>query len=547
MGVLRSIRLLPEATRRLIRAGETIDAVAAVVRELVDNALDAEADRIEINYWPERWQIQVSDNGWGMAPEDLEVAAHCHTTSKIYETGDLFRVESLGFRGEGLFALSAVSDLEIASRMTAQAVGWRATYDETGAPLRLEPCGLAVGTLVTVRNLFSRLPVRQRFLSPRKESLNLYSTLRRIALAQPQVSLNLLVNDRPRLTFLGVTSPARRLGQVLGWPESDLRTVVQHWGACTLHLVLGLPDRVSRPRADGIFIGVNGRLVDDPDLSTALQQSFSRMLPRGRHPVVLAHWHLPPEQVDWNRHPAKQTVHLGERPQLEEYLRQAVRTGLGILEARPGPEIFKVAEERATYRSQESAVLTLKAVAQVQNTYILAEHPEGVWLVEQHVCHERVLFEQLSQVWEVVVSPTYVLPGLNLQQVTNLEQLGLDLELFGEGVWAVRSLPRLLANLPDPRTVLWELSLRGELESARVTLACRMAIKNGTPLTLDAAQDLLNQWQSTTNPHTCPHGRPIYLSLTSTDLGQYFRRRWRICDNSEDAVRERLSDKFPNF
>ncbi len=537
------IQLLPESTQRLIRAGETIEAVAAAVRELVENALDAKADRIIVNYWPERWQIQVSDDGQGMTVTDLAQAAQRHTTSKIFAPEDLQQITSLGFRGEALFALSAVSQLEIASRLIGSDLGWRLGYDACGAVISQEPCGLAVGTVVTVRDLFGRLPVRRQMLNLRQESRAVQQIFKRFALARSDVTLQLIINDRSRLFFPAVTSLARRLSQVLGISETDLRTATHDIAPYHLELVLGLPDRLSRARADGLFMAINGRLVDDTDLLLVLQQSFQRTLPKNRHPIALGHWHLPPEIIDWNRHPAKQQVHLGNRPHLESILRQTVAVALQGLAPRPQPELFRVAEERATYRV-ESNLFGLKALSQVQDTYILAEHPDGLWLVEQHVCHERVLFEQLSQRWQIVEAPIQVVANLRPAQVENLEHLGLDIEVFGEGLWAVRSLPEFLVSHANPSLVLWELSQQPDLEAAKVTLACRTAIKNGTPITLDWAQDLLNQWQTTTNPHTCPHGRPIYLALSSQDLGHYFRRRYQICDNSDQALRERLSDRF---
>jgi len=526
---LGELRLLPEATQRLLRAGETIDQVAAVVRELVDNALDAGADEVTVQYWPERWQVQVSDNGRGLVTADLRVCAERHTTSKLYAIEELYQIASLGFRGEALFAIAAVSTLTIASR-TAGGEGQQASYDPTGTLLKLEPIGLGAGTVVTVRELFGCLPVRQQFLNLKKETQQVAQVLRRIALAQPGVTLRLIINDRPRLHLLGVSNPRRRLGQVLGIAEGDLRLVVQDH----LRLVVGLPDRISRPRSDAMFIGVNGRLVEDTDLLGVLHQSFQRTLPKGRHPVVLALWDLPASWVDWHRHPAKQTVHLGERPQLEAWLSQAVTEGLSGLALRPQPGLFNVAEARTLYQTG-SPLNPLKALSQVQNTYVLAEHQAGLWLVEQHVCHERVIFEQLSTPWQVVPCPPQVLP-LSARQVEHLTQLGLEVEAFGEGLWCVRSLPQLLAQHPDPRASLRLLSLAGDLEQARVTLACRSAVKNGTPLTLDWLQHLLDQWQQTSNPHTCPHGRPIYLTLSNDDLGHYFRRNWRVCDNLSDRL-----------
>jgi DNA mismatch repair protein MutL len=537
------LRLLPEATQRLIRAGETLEHLAAIVRELVDNALDAGADRIVVHFEPERWQVRVSDNGVGLSADDLTLVAHRHTTSKIYAPEDLQQIQSLGFRGEALHALSAVSDLEIASCLKASAAGWRAHYDHQGECCQIEPCGLAPGTIVTARNIFGTLPVRRQFLQIRQENQQVLQTIRSLALAHPHLTLQLKINDRNRLFFPGVTTQLRRLSQVLGIAEQDLRSVQQASALGTLELVVGLPDNVSRPRPDQIFVGINGRLIQDADLQLTLQKSFTRTLPKGRSPVALLHLQLDPQRIDWNRHPAKQTVHLGDRPQLETWVQGAVQEALGGVTPRTPINFFKVAEEKAIYQTT-APLVQVRALIQLQGMYILAEHQEELWLVEQHVCHERVLFERIMVDWQIVSCEAQLLQRLRPQQVENLERLGLDIESFGEGLWAVRTLPQLLVDRTDIPDALWELSRHPDPEAARVTLACRTAIKNGTPVNLDWAQELIDQWQQCQNPHTCPHGRPIYLSLNSHDLGQYFRRRWRVCDNSETALRERLSDRF---
>nr|MBA3924508.1 DNA mismatch repair protein MutL [Nostocaceae cyanobacterium] len=171
----------------------------------------------------------------------------------------------------------------------------------------------------------------------------------------------------------------------------------------------------------------------------------------------------------------------------------------------------------------------LKAIAQVQNTYIVAEHPGGIWLVEQHIAHERVLYEQLSDAWQLITAETpIILPQLSTEQVLQLQRIGLDIELFGEQVWVVRTIPAMLQHREDCKEALLELSLGGDMQTAQVAVACRSAIRNGKPLTLEEMQTLLDQWQKTRHPRTCPHGRPIYLPLEESDLARFFRRQWVI-------------------
>jgi len=200
--------------------------------------------------------------------------------------------------------------------------------------------------------------------------------------------------------------------------------------------------------------------------------------------------------------------------------------------------LLKTAEAKGFYnlnRSLEASVYAnssglnpLRAVAQVHQTYILVEHPTGLWLVEQHVAHERVLYEQLCRDWQLVdLEPPVILQHLSPAQLEQLQRLGILVEPFGHELWAARNAPQLLAQREDCREALQELSLGG-LQAAQVTTACRSAIRNGTPLTLEQMQTLLDQWQQTRHPHTCPHGRPIYLSLEEPDLARFFRRHWVV-------------------
>ena len=173
--------------------------------------------------------------------------------------------------------------------------------------------------------------------------------------------------------------------------------------------------------------------------------------------------------------------------------------------------------------------MELRAIAQVHNTYIVAEHPSGMWLVEQHIAHERVLYEQLCNAWLLTsLEKPVILSQLSALQIENLSRLGLEVETFGEQLWAAREVPLLLADRDDCADALFELSKVADLQAAQVATACRSAIRNGTPLSLDEMQNLLNEWQQTRNPRTCPHGRPIYFALEESTLARIFRRSWVI-------------------
>ncbi|MBD1866721.1 DNA mismatch repair endonuclease MutL [Cyanobacteria bacterium FACHB-471] len=311
-------------------------------------------------------------------------------------------------------------------------------------------------------------------------------------------------------------------------------------------LLLGLPDRCHRHRPDWVKVAINGRVVKVAELEQTILAAFRRTLPRDRHPVCFLHLQVAPEQIDWNRHPAKSEIYLHQMTQWQEIVTEAIAQTLTLTpnalsetaHSQRVTNLLKTAEAQGAYNSnpqsptptpQSQPLTPLKAIAQVHNMYILAEHPSGMWLIEQHIAHERVLYERLCDRWQLVpLEPPVILNQLSELQREQLQRLQLEVELFGENLWAVRTAPEPLALREDRAEALIELSLGGNLESALVATACRTAIRNGTPLDLAEMQTLLDQWQQTRHPRTCPHGRPIYLSLEESSLSRFFRRHWVI-------------------
>ena len=306
-----------------------------------------------------------------------------------------------------------------------------------------------------------------------------------------------------------------------------------------LTLTLGLPDRCHRHRPDWVKVAVNGRVVRLPELEQTLLSSLRRALPRERFPVGLLHLQVPPSQIDWNRHPAKTDLYLRHLEHWQAQVKRAVDQLLqsSLQDSQPLERLLKVAEAEGVYRTRrevapgiaaEAPLIPLRAIAQLHGMYIVVEHPTGLWLVEQHIAHERVLYEQLCDRWQIVPIEALRLGQLSELQQAQLLRLELEVTPFGEQQWAVRSAPETLAQRADCAEAILELSLGGDLETALVATACRTAIRNGQPLTPPEMQQLINQWQATRNPRTCPHGRPIYLSLEESSLSRFFRRHWVI-------------------
>ncbi|PLZ94301.1 DNA mismatch repair endonuclease MutL [Fischerella muscicola CCMEE 5323] len=557
--MVSTIQVLPKEVVHLITAGEVIDSLAAVVRELVENSLDAGATRIVVSLWPEQWRVRVADNGCGMNLEDLQQAASAHSTSKIRSCADLWKITSLGFRGEALHSLTTLAELEILSRPSARIsvpltggtegeVGWRVVYGYGGQILEQQVAAIAPGTVVTVSNLFGSCIARRQGLPTVAQQMKaVQATIYQIALCHPQVAWQVWQNDREWFTI----SPAPTMGklipqllqQVRPGDLQELQLELPNSQQNSLNIVVGLPDRCHRHRPDWLRVAVNGRMVKAPELEQTILGAFHRTLPRDRYPVCCLHLLICPDQINWNRNPAKTEIYLNDLSYWQQQVSQAIEQTLRINSdtiqeavhtSRVG-KLIKVAEETGAYNTNPSTPPnpatshTLKAVGQVNNTYIVAEHPGGLWLVEQHIAHERILYEQLCDRWQIVpVEPPIILYQLSSVQVSQLQRIGLDIEPFGEQLWAIRSVPAMLQQRDDCADAILELSRGGDLQTAQVAVACRSAIRNGTPLSLPEMQQILDDWQRTRNPRTCPHGRPIFLSLEESSLARFFRRHWVI-------------------
>ncbi|MCU0545627.1 MAG: DNA mismatch repair endonuclease MutL [Oscillatoriaceae cyanobacterium Prado104] len=618
-----TIQTLPAEVIDLIAAGETIDSLAAAVRELVENSLDAGATRIVVSVWPQQWRVQVADNGTGMDLENLQQAAAAHSTSKISTEADLYKIATLGFRGEALHSLAQLGELEIASRQNnlglqildwesgnlaankskprqlksqiETACGWRVVFNNAGEPVEVETSPIAPGTVVTVANLFGNWPVRRGFLSPSQQMRSIQLTLQQIALCHPQVNWQLRLENTPclllnpgsnakhilpqfvrgvrpsDLQYLKIDLPASEAAKSLAktqlvaaaksdrtyqFPIPNARCPIPNSqfpipNSQYLELVIGLPDRCHRSRPDWVKVAVNRRVVRSPEIEQTILSAFARTCPRDRYPVCFVHLQISPSEIDWNRHPAKVEIYLHDPSFWQTQVSAAIERGLHLNEeVLPQPPIpdrvgklLKASEQKSLYgvgssgknrdgegeKKRSIELMELRAIAQVHNTYIVAEHSSGMWLVEQHIAHERVLYERICADWQLKpIEKPVILSQLSALQIENLSRLGLEVESFGEQLWAAREIPELLVDRDDCVAALFELSKAADLQAAQVATACRSAIRNGTPLSLGEMQNLLDEWQQTRNPRTCPHGRPIYFALEESTLARIFRRSWVI-------------------
>ncbi len=561
------IHTLPIDVIHLIAAGEVIDSLAAVVRELCENAIDAQATRITVSLSPDKWQVRVADNGIGIELADLQQAATAHSTSKIADRDDLFQITSLGFRGEALHSLAQLAELEIYSRPRHSVDGWHLVYNHHGEVISTQFGAIAPGTVINVENLFGDWIARRQGLPPLNTQLRqIQMEIFHLALCHPQINWTIHLDrgsttERERQPWFQIVAsstarqilpqllPKVRVGDLqylelaIAAPDQPDTTTPS-----TIQLTLGLPDRCHRHRLDWVKVAINGRIVRFPELEQIVMSGLARTLPRDRYPICFLQLQLPPHYIDWNRHPAKVEIYLQQidywQTQVKIALDRILNLDLAEIDVdRQTSRIEKlltVAEQQGAYQIDRRSIsalndgdglglLELRAIGQVHNTYIVAEHSDGLWLVEQHIAHERVLYEQITAAWQLLpLEPPLILSHLSERQIEQLQAIDLTVEPFGEDLSAIRTAPAPLLMREDLAAAIAELSLGGDLQAAQVAVACRCAIRNGTQLTLAEMQNLLDRWQRTRNPRTCPHGRPIYLSFKESSLARSFRRHWVI-------------------
>ena len=574
---MNRIRVLPDNLVNQIAAGEVIERPASVVKELLENALDAGASRISVELESGgQSRILVEDDGCGMGGDDLLMALERHATSKLGSERDLFAIATLGFRGEALPSIASVSRLTLSSRPQDAQEG-RSVTVEGGHFGRLEPCGLFVGTRVEVRDLFFNVPARKKFLrAPATELTHVISLLEHYALARPDVAFSLTHDGRRLLDLAQGADRRERFFELFpDLPREEMLAVEGEGPGVTVRGMAGKPERnLGTPRYQ--FTLVNGRFVRDRVLQHAIAQAYQDTHPKGRYPVVLLAVTLPLDRVDVNVHPTKREVRFVDsrsvHATVERALRQAIapgRTaanpaggtswptppvgpfpavsegaaafGIGPQPAAPGSGLF-------THQAPEGPRLVLssplRALAQWRNSFILCDSPEGLAVVDQHVAHERIRFEQLRRFLDspgprqaFVVPWTFTLPRTVAHRTEELVELlnaqGFEAEPLGPDAVAVRSAPAFLSSA-ETEGLLEEFvaSLSEVLRTPRdrwkevlIMRSCRGSVMLNDPMTLEKMQYLLDTLFSLGVPLTCPHGRPIVFTLKETDLLAKFDRK----------------------
>ena len=580
-----AIRLLSETTANRIAAGEVVERPAAALKEIVENALDAGARRIAVTLEGGGMdRILVEDDGIGMGPEDLMLAVERHATSKLPEEAMLFRIATLGFRGEALPSIGAVARLSITS-CPGDGAAHRISV-EGGLKSDVAPASGAPGTRVEVRDLFFATPARRKFLKhPRTEAEHAVEAVRRLALAWPEVAFRVECDGREVLA-LPAADQEGRIRQVLGAEFAAAAVPVESVSpSLDITGLAALPSH-HRPTTLGQHLVVNRRPVRDPLLRVALRVAYRDVIPQGRHPAAALFLQVPPESVDVNVHPMKTELRFrdGEavRGALISTLRKSLAIGAGTVVAMPSlagaapvagfsealpvlpqsmPRPAGLPQPRLPLgfrppslppppaaAPMDAAHPLGRAVAQILDTYIIAEAADGALvMVDQHAAHERLTHEALSaqlrdggvRSQPLLVPAVVDMPPADAARLLGaaeaLARLGLEIESFGAGAVLVRSLPALL-GAADPAPLLRDMTeelaadaestaLERKLDAAIARLACHGSIRAGRRMNAAEMDALLRQMEATPRAATCSHGRPTVLKLDAAALERMFGRR----------------------
>lgn len=595
------IKVLPAEVAAKIAAGEVVERPVSVVKELVENAIDAGATEIKVEIRQGGIRLlRVIDNGCGIPGDEVELAFARHSTSKLEDVSDLEQVYTLGFRGEALASIAAVAQVTLVSRTAQESVGTQVKL-ENGAIVGREGKGCPQGTIATVENLFYNTPARRKFLRRgATEASHISQLVSRYAMAYPGLRFSLLTDGRLAFQSTGSGQLYDVLVKVYGLEAAqqmlpvegdeggsvtDLRPMAG--GGKTDIRVHGYVSSPSLHRSNRQYLTffVNRRWVQDRSLSYAASEAYHTLLPTGRYPIVVLNVDLDPAEVDVNVHPTKREVRFRRGNEVFAAVQKAVRrvltesSPLPTVTSRPypvgpsavGPSVWGqsrrltgVGAERRPLgqlamdiqRTAEDVLTTtvtpqvrpklpmLRVLGQLGQTYIIAEGPGGMYLIDQHAAHERVLYERFTaERARMAVASQQLLSPLPLEltprqqaamaeHLEALTELGFEIEAFGGETHLLRAVPATLEKGDIGQAVAEILDGLAEEgigetreEKTLITVVCHSAVRAGQTLSMAEMRDLVRQLEETSLPHTCPHGRPTMIHLSAEQLAREFGRR----------------------
>ncbi len=575
------IEVLDPQISSLIAAGEVIERPVSVIKELIENSIDSGATRINIETVSGGLdQIKISDNGSGINSEDSPLVFERFATSKVRNKDDLMQITTLGFRGEALFSIAAVSEIEMITKTISDKLATQIFVDQ-GKINSISYTASVVGTMICVSNLFKNFPARKKFMkTPRSEAAKITSLVQQFILSHPGISFELIQNNSKKFFSVGNGDLRDAVSSVYGdETSSEMLEIISDSNQEIK--ITGLIGSVfqHRQNRNGISLYINGRMVQNRSLSFSLEQAYHDHIPNKKFPIGVINIQVPFDEIDVNIHPAKTEVRLINENQIFSLLQRTVRktlnsdslvkrvpvfqNNISLSTQHSDPSEFwpipKSNDNNLNYfeknsstndlRGSESSLKvildSLLVIGQISSTYIVCEGNNGLYLVDQHAAHERILFERIlsRNLNEDVEIQRFLDPFVlevddfqrefleeNLESITSL---GYLVEEFGTNSMILRGVPKIIST-KDPVDSFVELinndsrkfmNMPSSFEKIVATIACHGSVRAGDQLAITQMQDLINQLKFAENSNNCPHGRPTVLNVDTKTIETYFGRR----------------------
>jgi DNA mismatch repair protein MutL len=553
------IKVLGSEIVSKIAAGEVIERPASVVKELTENSLDAGATQIAVEAQGGGVElIKVSDNGAGIPTPELELAFHRYATSKIGNLDDLEKISSLGFRGEALPSIAAVAEVEILTQTSSETIG-SYLHLRKGEVVRRESRARPQGTTITVRRLFRYFPARLKFLkSVNTENSHIAHLVSQYALAFPEVKFSLVLDKRHSLRTTGNGDLREVVSEIYGSEVAQRMLNVEQKDSPAKIGGLTSPPSLARSNRNYLSFFVNRRWVRSPLLTRATNEAYHGLLMDGQHPIAVINISLPTQELDVNIHPAKAQIKFCHEQAVFGSVQKAIeealaRTPIASSKAVPfsvssgqwqSPRMIMDNEPAFVVAQLPTMELpVLRVLGQLANTYIIAEGPNGLYLIDQHAAHERILYDRISAQWaqkevevQGLLQPITIELSPREEETLRaskefLAEFGFTIEPFGNRSYLIRAIPALMAraNIIEIISVLLDNLTSKESpspweEKIAQSLACHGAIRAGQQLSNEEMRELIKQLEQTKQPRACPHGRPTMIHLSSHQLEKEFGR-----------------------
>ena len=568
-----------------IAAGEVIERPASVVKELVENSVDAGATRISIEIANDCRDIRVADNGSGIHPDDIMLAFSKHATSKLQKDEDLFEIHTMGFRGEALASIISISKLSCTTRTKDFETGTKVKCENS--EVKQVETGCAVGTIMEVKDLFYNVPVRLKFLrNPGTEFSYIQEIIQALALVNVNVAFELKKNGKTVLKTTGQGDLAQTIKEVY---SSDIVENLKSVNKTDATFGLKISGMVSKPdfarsSKKNYHLYINSRTVKCPVMQKAVDMTYKTLVANGKYPFVVLNLEIPALDVDVNVHPTKKEVRYKNTNQIFNFVRSAVEGGLSsfagfeikpvvqvqqvenIVEFSPIQKDIKIntdndtvyvsdkiihqiqnatvtpnIEQQSIVKKEifETAEIEDNIIGQYKNTYILIEKEDGLEIVDQHIAEERYIYEKLKSEKEVASQILFVSDVVSLEpsdmelikeNIAKFERFGYGIEILNDRELIFRKVPVLIAKV-NPKDIISDIleNIEGDIdrleEKILITTSCKASVKAGQKLSTWQMQEIIKKWRTTKMPYTCPHGRPISHIINHKELAGFFQRQ----------------------